>query len=297
MRAAGLALLAATTCNCNSIFKIDQSQPWDAHLPIDAADYPATITWQTYLGGSNATFDPIDGLAVEVGSLDGTVPPMPVAVDPMTGAFKIPNQLGQKPTRVLFDSPYDHVPTEIQSGLQGFTYAFPIFGRHGAARAPADGSAMFDGSATGAMTYAHERLVTTGLWAVEDASTVLTGGTFQFAYGAAESLSGPLGVPQGSAGDAQVVLYMSGSADDIGFATFSANGLSSPVNGTFASTPIVTVTPNTAATDDGTGRVGDAVGGSPSALYWAGVIPMTTAMPPFAQPLGSQMAPAGGPPP
>jgi hypothetical protein len=296
MRAAGLALLAATTCNCNAIFKIDQSQPWDARLPIDAADYPATITWQTY-DGSAVTFDPIDGLAVKVGSLDGTVAPMSVAVDPTTGAFKIPNLLGQKPTRVLFTAP-DGVPTEIQSSLQGFTYAFPSFGRHGAARIAAGSSATFTGSANVATGYAHERLVTTGLWAVEDATTVQSNGTFTFAYGSADSLSGPLGVPQASQGDLEVVLYMTAGAVDVGFAMFSAEGLSSPVTGTFSTASTVSFTPDTSATDNGMARVGDAVGlgGSPSMLYWAGVIPMTTKMPPFAQPLGAA-GPVGGPPP
>jgi hypothetical protein len=302
MRAAGLALLAATTCNCNAIFKIDQSQPWDARLPIDAADYPATISWETYEVGSAVTFDPIDGLAVTVGSLDGAVPPMAVAVDPTTGTFKIPNQLGQKPTRVLFTAP-DGIPTEIQSSLQGFSYAFPSFGRHGAARTAAGSASTFTGSATVASAYAHERLVTTGLWAVEDASTVQSGGAFAFAYGSAESLSGPLGVPQASQGDSEVVLYMSGSAVDVGFAMFSAEGLGSSVAGTFATAPLVSFTPTTNATDGGTGRVGNAVGlgGSPLPMYWAGVIPMTIPMtpnmPPFAQPLGAAMGPVGGPPP
>jgi hypothetical protein len=296
MRAAGLALLAATTCNCNAIFNIAQSQPWDARLPIDAADYPAAITWQTY-DGSAVTFDPIDGLAVKIGSLDGTVAPVSVAVDPTTGAFKIPNALGQKPTRVLFTAP-DGVPTEIQSSLQGFTYAFPSFGRHGAARTAAGSAATFSGSANVGSGYLHERLVTTGLWAVEDASVVPSGGAFAFAYGSAESLSGPLGVPQASQGDREVVLYMNTEAVDVGFAMFSADGLGSPGSGTFATAPVVMLTPDTTATDNAGGRVGNAVGlgGTASPLYWAGVIPMTTLMPPFAQPLGAA-GPVGGPPP
>ncbi len=295
MRATGLALLAATTCNCNSIFKIDQSQPWDARLPIDAADYPAAITWQTY--GSAVTLDPIDGLAVKVGSLDGTIAPVSVAVDPTTGTFKIPNALGQKPTRVLFTAP-DGVPTEIQSSLQGFTYAFPSFGRHGMARTAAGSGATFSGSAAVAAGYTQERLVTTGLWAVEDATTVQGGGAFMFAYGSADSLSGPLGVPQASQGDREIVLYMNSGADDVGFATFSAEGLGSPVTGTFASAPSVMFTPDTTGTATAGARVGNAVGlgGTPMPLYWAGVIP-TTKMPGFAQPLGAATGPIGAPPP
>ena len=295
MRAAGLALLAATTCNCNAIFNIAQSQPWDARLPIDAADYPAAITWQTY-DGSAVTFDPIAGLAVKIGSLDGTVAPVSVAVDPTTGAFKIPNALGQKPTRVLFTAP-DGVPTEIQSSLQGFTYAFPSFGRHGAARTAAGSAATFSGSASVGPGYLHERLVTTGLWAVEDASVVPSGGAFAFAYGSAESLSGPLGVPQSSQGDREVVLYMNTEAVDVGFAMFSADGLGSPGSGTFATAPVVMFTPDTSATDLAYARVSNVVGlgGTGSATYWAGVIP-TTKMPPFAQPLGAA-GPVGGPPP
>ncbi|HEX4449649.1 MAG TPA: hypothetical protein VH143_02210 [Kofleriaceae bacterium] len=296
MRAAGLALLAATTCNCNAIFNIGQSQPWDARLPIDAADYPAAITWQTY-EGSAVTFDPIDGLTVKIGSLDGTVTPMAVAVDPTTGSFKIPNALGQKPTRVLFTAP-DGVPTEIQSSLQGFTYAFPSFGRHGAARMAAGGAATFSGSATGVPAYTQERLATTGLWAVEDASPVQSGGSFAFAYGSADSLSGPLGVPQASLGDREIVLYMASGADDVGFATCSAEGLSSPVSCAFDTAPTVTFTPDPTQTANAGARVGNAVGlgGSPMPLFWAGVIP-TTKMPGFAQPLGAATGPAGAPPP
>src|SRR5580704_15220813 len=290
MRSIGLALLAAT--GCNQIFGIDLTKPWDAHAPIDAPDWTTAITWQTLVAGT-ITNDPIDGLTVQVGSLDATFPLAPATVD-ATGHFKVPYSVGLAPYRVVFMAP-DALPTEIQTDLQGFTYAFPIYGPHMRGAVPVN--ATFSGTATGASGYVNARLLTAGVWSVTDeAPDTAMNGAFSFMYQAqGVSLSGPLGVPSTADGDVEVVTFMSntygGTDVDSGFAVFGTDALgsagSAPVQ-----TPALTVIQwsNSKITDAGnriTNSLANLAGGTSSAArQWAGAIP-TTMMPGFVQPLAA----------
>jgi hypothetical protein len=278
MRVAALALLWATAA-CDQIFGIKLTQPWDAHGPIDAPDWQAAITWQTLAGGQ-ITDDPIDGLAVQLGSLDGTIPLAPVDVD-ASGNFKVPYQLAFEPYRVAFMAP-DGVPTEIQTKLKGFHYAFPSYGRHVRGTVPA--GATFSGSATSSAGAA-VRLLTTGLWSFTEGSAASTSnGGFSFLYQQyGVSLSGALGVPNSADGDVQVVEFGSG------FAVYNASGF-----GNAGSAPLQTSTQteigvNSSYIGGADSRLTRSLGGysSPGVQYtqvWAGAIP-TTLMPSFVQPM------------
>jgi hypothetical protein len=181
MRAAGLALVLVSVCN--QIFGINQTRAWDAHGPIDAPDWKTSITWQTQAAiGGPITFDPIDGLSVQVASLDASIatddatitfPLTTLAVD-STGSFLVPYSLGLEEYRILFTAP-DGIPTEIQSNLQNIRFAFPSYGRLDRETVPA--GAMFTGTATIATPppYMEARLLTAGLWSVTEVPS--SGGT------------------------------------------------------------------------------------------------------------------------
>jgi hypothetical protein len=304
MKRAGLAL--AVLAGCNQILGIGTTRPWDAHGPIDARDWASAITWQTLLGGSITT-DPIDGLAVQVGSLDVAVggidaptsyPLKSVAVDE-SGNFAVPYGVALAPYRVVFTAP-DGLPTELQINLQGFHYAFPSYGPH--TRGTVSAGAMFSGTTNPAPTgVKSSRLLTTGVWSYTEGS----GSDFAFSYQAdGVSLSGPLGVPSTADGDVEVVGFSSesvnGAVDD-GYAVFTANGL-----GSAGSAMLVTASPidlywsSTGLSGAGS-RVGDSLGGlagSGASIRWGGVIP-TASMPSFVQPLvaASSESVAAAPPP
>lgn len=223
MRVAVVALLLALA-SCDQIFGIQRTQPWDAQLPIDAPNWNTSITWATFDHGA-VTYDPIDGLAVQVGALDlgsdvtTTSPLTSLAVD-ATGTFQVPYALAFAPYRVVFIAP-DGVPTEIQTSLQGFAWGFPIYGRH--ARGSAAPGATFSGTISGAGSAVPIRLLTTGLWSVTEGTTSAGAGAFTFPYGSAASLSGALGVLSSSTGDQAIVELGAGSgarAMSVGFGVF-----------------------------------------------------------------------------
>ncbi len=299
MRSIGLALLAAT--GCNQIFGISLTQPWDAHAPIDAPDWPTAITWQTFAAGQ-ITNDPIDGLAVQVGSLDATFPLAPVTVD-ASGGFNVPYSVGLAPYRVVFMAP-DGLPTEIQTNLQGFRYAFPIYGPHTRGNVPA--GATFSGTATGATGYTNARLLTAGVWSVtEEAPVTQSSGGFSFMYQAqAVSLSGALGVPSTADGDVEVVTFMTGLDADSGFAVFDANALGSAGSAAVQEPPVSVIAWSDSMLTGAGNRITSALGNLAGSMFpafkrWAGAIP-TTMMPSFVQPLAaasSSMGPPAAPPP
>ncbi|HEY3803400.1 MAG TPA: hypothetical protein VGL61_12365 [Kofleriaceae bacterium] len=307
MKRAGLAL--AVLAGCNQILGIGTTRPWDAHGPIDSPDWSSAITWQTLVGGSITT-DPIDGLAVQVGSLDAAMggvdaptsyPLKSVAVDAM-GNFSVPYGVALAPYRVVFTAP-DGLPTELQINLQGFHYAFPLYGPH--TRGAVTGGATFSGTTTTPATGVEStRLLTTGLWSYTEGG----GSDFSFGYQAnGVSLSGPLGVPSTADGDVEVVGFSSevanGAIDD-GYAVFTANGLGSAGSAALVSVAPITLGWDSSGLSGASSRVGDSLGGlygsNPPipAPRWGGAIP-STSMPSFVQPLvaATSATVAAAPPP
>lgn len=285
MKAAGLALLAAL--GCNQIFGIDKTQAWDAHAPFDAPDWTTAITWQTLQDNGQITADPIAGLAVAIAPLDGMSMPTPVQID-AAGNFKVPYGLAFAPYRVVFMAP-DGIPTEIQTKLQGFAYGFPIYGRH--TRGSVAAGATFSGTVTGAITADAAHLLTTGLWSVTDVASGAAAFSFPYQTGAV-SLSGPLGVPAGSDGDAEIVLY-SDAGSGAGFAVFDADGLGSAGSAAIQSNSTSVSWTKGTISSAGT-RLSSAIGGLPGATTSdtarvVGAIP-TTMMPNFVQPLTAATA-------
>jgi hypothetical protein len=299
MRAAGVALVLVVF-GCNQIFGISQTRAWDAHGPIDAPDWKTSITWQTQAAiGGPITFDPIDGLSVQVASFDAgiatddatiTFPLTTLAVD-STGSFLVPYSLGLEQYRIVFTAP-DGIPTEIQSNLQNIRFAFPSYGRLDRDTVPA--GATFSGTATIATPppYTRARLLTAGLWSVTEVAS--TGGSFTFQYQtAAISLSGALGVPHAAAGDIEAVVFMSdGVSADSGYVTYTADGLGSAGPAPWQDPTDTTkmaiywdeqniATAQTRITN-ALGSIAGPLGMNTTAPRWAGVMP-STLMPNFVQ--------------
>lgn len=223
MREAALALLVAST-GCNWVFGLTATVNVDANPDSpDAPDAPPDITsrlvWGIVttdgVGVPDATIElvPIgsevahpDKPIVQIGPPIGTGPLMDVGYAPADGAFAIPYTLRQAPHRIVYSMPGESLQHEFQWAITGATIVIPRLTRKNAPVPPADSG--YHVTPTGLVNAGTPAIFTSGAFTFDQrpASFVLNGGEMTYPFASrALPLAGPVGAPQSSAGDWEMV--------------------------------------------------------------------------------------------
>jgi hypothetical protein len=284
--------LAVALAGCNLVFGLHDTAPGDGpHGPDAPPDgkWPRLVLMRQVLDGTTITTtwsasDPPP--TTKVGPLGGALRDVQVADD---GGFLVPADLLAAPYRIVYQLAGD-APTEIQWSGEIGTFTVPLFGRADRTPPPPGAKLHFTPAGAPATLYG-VRVLTTGLW-----TSKLGLGTqpnpFDFTYGTANSLSGPLGALDGSRGDVEIVT--AGTITDTtaaaGFGVAQVAALQPNASVTASSTWTTNMSPSIAVTYNETplgqrllGALGN-LNGSQSTLHDAGAL-ASSMMPTFTQPV------------
>jgi hypothetical protein len=206
---AGLLVLVG----CNQILGISPAKEWDAGVDVVPAFPHVRLTWQvasvTASGGPDAmlSYPPITPApSVRIARIDV---PLDESQDLTSygadGAIEIPGAYLDKTWRLEYTLPGE-VPREVQwaPNDKAGHLAVPVFGRLERDPAPPDGGYTAMPTSGPASYVFPPRVFTTGLWT--EGLSQPSGGTVDYAYFNATSLSGAKGRPRRAAGDRAFVV-------------------------------------------------------------------------------------------
>jgi len=211
-RAAALFALAG----CNSWFGLDPTHEVgpDAPPTFGTAQVVYQVaTTDTTGAPTPATYAPIEGLAVQIGAIDG--PLAPATIDAQ-GHVAIPTPLLAAPWRLVYQIG-GGVPVEHQWSATAPVVCVPRFGR--LERTPVASADFVEMAPTMISAYVAARLITSGVFTETHITASATLGRVSFPFSNAVPLDGALGKPDGALGDWEMVVdYVKSGTESYGYA-------------------------------------------------------------------------------